>query len=73
MLDKEVNGYRSTEVRKLHSFHIRSLRRILRIPWFRKITNAEVLREAGMEDIGTEWEKRRWRYLGLRWPGSIIA
>jgi len=30
------------EVKKLYSFLIRNLRRILRIPWFRKIMNAEI-------------------------------
>jgi len=45
--------------RKLRAFHHRYLRRILRIRWFHKKSNAEVLKMANAKDIWREAETRR--------------
>jgi len=61
------------DARKLRAFHHRCLRRILKIRWFHKKSNAEVLKMANAKVIWREAETRRWRYLGhcLRCPKSI--
>ena len=50
--------------RKLNSFHLRCLRRILHIMWQVKITNAEVLARANMSSIHVILSERRLRWLG---------
>ena len=46
---------------------MRSLRRILGIKWHDKVTNTEVLEEAGMLSIHLQLCKRRLRWLGHVW------
>ena len=53
--------------RRVEAFHQRCLRRILRIQWFRRVSNREVLERAGIEPIS--------KFIGngrLRWFGHLI-
>ena len=50
--------------KKLNSFHLRCLRRILDISWQDKITNTEVLERASSFSIYTLLSQRRLRWLG---------
>ena len=54
----------SAHERKLESFHLRCLRRILGIRWQDKITNVEVLRRAGISTLTALLQQRRLRWLG---------
>ena len=50
--------------RRLNSFHLRSIRRILVISWQDKVTNADVLSRAGLPTMYTLLRQRRMRWLG---------
>ena len=50
--------------RKLNSFHLRCLRRILEISWQDKITNTEVLERASSFSMYTLLSQQRLRWLG---------
>ena len=50
--------------KRLNSFHLRSLRRILDISWQDKVTNSEVLSRAGLPSMYTLLRQRRLRWLG---------
>ena len=50
--------------RRLNSFHLRSIRRILVISWQNKVTNADVLSRAGLPTMYTLLRQRRLRWLG---------
>ena len=50
--------------KKLNSFHLRCLRRILNISWQDKVTNTEVLERASSFSIYTLLSQRRLRWLG---------
>ncbi|XP_051526868.1 uncharacterized protein LOC127425195 [Myxocyprinus asiaticus] len=50
--------------RKLNSFHLRCLRRILCIQWQDKVPNSEVLERASMNSLFTTLSKRHLRWLG---------
>ena len=50
--------------KRLNSFHLRCLRRILGITWQDKITNTEVLAKAGLPSMFTLLRQRRLRWLG---------
>ena len=50
--------------KRLNSFHMRCLRRILGITWQDKITNTEVLAKAGLPSMFTLLRQRRLRWLG---------
>ena len=50
--------------RRLNSFHLRSIRRILVISWQDKVTNAKVLSRAGLPTMYTLLRQRRLRWLG---------
>ena len=52
--------------RRLNTFHLRSLRRILGISWQDKVTNTEVLSRAGLPSMFTLLRQRR-----LRWRGHV--
>ena len=52
------------EERKLSSFHLRCLRRIMNIHWYDKVTNSEVLQRAGIGSIYSLLMQRRMRWLG---------
>ena len=54
----------ATQERKLNSFHLRNLRRILRIRWYHRVTNNEVLNTAGIGSINAFLTQRRLRWLG---------
>ena len=69
-------SWRMTEadLTKLCSFHTTCLRRILRILWPEKISNGDLLRRCGLEDMGNIITRRRWRWIGhvlRREPQSI--
>ena len=55
---------------RLRGFERRSLQRILRIKWDDKVSNREIRRRTGLNDIVSEIRMRRWRWLGhvLRMP-----
>ena len=55
--------YRRQE-KRLNSFHLRCLRRILHIHWQDRITNSEVLERAGIPSIFAILSKRRLTWLG---------
>ena len=50
--------------RRLNSFHLRCLRRILDIKWQEKVPNTEVLAQASMSSIAAILSQRRLRWLG---------
>ena len=50
--------------KRLNSFHLRCLRRILDISWQDKVTNIEVLSRAGLPTMYTLLRQRRLRWLG---------
>ena len=50
--------------RRLNSFHMRSIRRILGISWQDKVSNADVLSRAGLPTMYTLLRQRRLRWLG---------
>ena len=54
----------ATQERKLNSFHLRNLRRILKISWFHHVTNSEVFSRAGIGSINALLTQRRLRWLG---------
>ena len=54
----------SWQEKKLNTFHLRCLRRILDIRWQDRVSNAEVLRRAGCQDIRITLSNRRLSWLG---------
>jgi hypothetical protein len=54
----------SSQERKINTFHMRCLRRILGITWRDKVTNNEVLERAGIPSMFTVLRQRRLRWLG---------
>ena len=63
------------QLSKLRVFQTTYTRRILKIRWYHRRTNIEILRTTKQEDVGRVLEKRRWKYLGhvLRKRGSAMA
>ena len=57
----------SIQEKKINTFHLRCLRRILGITWQQKITNEEVLRRTGLTTMYFTLSQRR-----LRWLGHIL-
>ena len=53
--------------RRLNSFHLRSLRRILGISWQDRVPNNDVLERTGIPSMFTMPSQRR-----LRWLGHIL-
>lgn len=53
--------------RRVEAFHQRCLRRILRIQWYKRVTNREVLERAGIEPISAFIGNGR-----LRWFGHVV-
>ena len=49
---------------RTRGFEGRCLRRILRIRWDQRVTNTEVFRRTGINNINDEIKKRRWKWLG---------
>jgi len=54
----------SKQERKLQTFHLRCLRRILGISWQDKVTSNEILSRAGIPSMYTLLRQRRLRWLG---------
>ena len=54
----------SVQEKKINTFHLRCLRRILGITWQHKITNEEVLRRTGLTTMYFILSQRRLRWLG---------
>ena len=50
--------------KKLNSFHMRCLRRILQIKWQDQVPDTEVLERANMNSLHTTLSERRLRWLG---------
>ena len=50
--------------RRLNTFHLRNIRRILGISWHDKVINGDVLSRAGLPGIYTVLRQRRLRWLG---------
>ena len=57
------NTYARQE-KRLNTFHLRNLRRILGISWQDKVTNTDVLSRAGLPTMYTLLRQRRLRWLG---------
>ena len=55
---------RTDQLRKLESFHHRSLRKILNIPWQRFVPTTQVLDQAKMDSIESMVKKLRVKWLG---------
>ncbi|XP_068680188.1 two pore channel protein 1-like [Montipora foliosa] len=49
---------------KLRGFEGRCLRRILKVRWQEKVSNEEIWRRTGMNNIVLEVKRRRWTWLG---------
>ena len=64
LYSSEVWTTYTTQEKKLNSFHLRWLRRILDISWQDKITNTEVLERASSFSMYTLLSQRRSRWLG---------
>ena len=54
----------SRQERRLNAFHLRCLRRLLGITWQDRVTNIDVLAEAGMPSMFAILTQRRLRWLG---------
>ena len=54
----------SNQEKRLNSFHMRCLRKLLNIKWQDKVTNAEVLRKAQIPSLYTTLRIKRLRWLG---------
>ena len=52
------------DVKKLQTFHTTCLRKIARIFWPRKISNADLLKLTRQEDISITLVRRRWQWIG---------
>ena len=50
--------------RKLNSFHLRYLRRILKVRWQEKIPDTEILQRSGLTHVETMIMQKRLRWLG---------
>jgi len=53
-----------TDERKLEAFHMSCQRRILRIRWFHRVTNAEVTSQTEQEDLTSHIHRRRAAVFG---------
>ena len=60
----ETWSVNKTTGKRLAAFHLKCLRRILKIRWFDYVKNETVLERANVEDIEKVIKKRRWQYLG---------
>ena len=54
----------SGQEKRLNSFNLRNLRKILKIKWQDKVCNDEVLDRAGQQSLGVVLRERRMRWLG---------
>ena len=54
----------ASQEKRLNSFHLRCLRRLLHIKWQDRVTNTEVLQRAGIPSLFSLLTKRRLRWLG---------
>ena len=54
----------SRQERRLNSFHLRNLRRMLNITWSDRVTNTDVLLRTGLPSMHTLLQQRRIRWLG---------
>ena len=60
----ETRTTHAGQERRLNTFHLRSIRRILGISWQDKVTNADVLSRPGLPTMYTLLRQRRLRWLG---------
>jgi hypothetical protein len=63
----EVWNTTKVQMKRLESFHYRGLRRILKIRWFHRVPNIEVLRRAGTGTLESHISSMR-----LRWFGHVV-
>ena len=52
------------QVRRLNSFHMRCLRKIMGISWQDKVSNVEILQKTGLQSMQTMLDTKRLRWLG---------
>ena len=63
----EVWNTTQAQTKRIESFHQRCLRRILKIRWFNRVPNKEVLRRAGTDTLEIHVASMR-----LRWFGHVV-
>ena len=63
----EVWNTTQGHMKRLSVFHLRCLRRILRIRWYHRVSNEKVLEQAGITDIDVSVSAMR-----LRWYGHVV-
>ena len=63
MYDSETWTTYARQVKRLISFHLRSIRRILGIPWQDRVSNTEVLSPVNLQSMFTLLRQRRLRWL----------
>ena len=64
MYGSEIRTTYARQEKRLNSFHLRSIRRILGISWQDRVSNTEVLSRANLPSVFTLLRKRRLRWLG---------
>ena len=70
----EVWNTTQAQMKRLESFHQRCLRRILKVRWFHRVTNVEVLRRASTTPLESHVASMRLRWYGhaVRMPGDRL-
>ena len=66
-MDQNVGGLSKNEMAVLNSFHNTCLRRIAKIFWPNKISNNDLYRKTGCQNIDTEIQTKR-----LKWVGHVL-
>ena len=63
------------QLSNLRVFQTTYTRQSLKVRWYHRRTNIEILKTTKQEDVGRVMEKRRWKYLGhvLRMRASAMA
>jgi len=54
----------ASQEKRLNSFHLRCLRRLLQVKWQDKVTNTEVLKRAGIPSLFALLSRKRLKWLG---------
>ena len=73
MYDSETWTAHARQEKRLNSFHLRSIRRILGIPWQDRVSNTEVLSRANLPSIFTLLRQRRLRCWGISTAWRMTA
>ena len=64
MYGSETRTTSARQEKRLNSFHLRSIRRILGIPWQDRVSNTEILSRGNLPSMFTLLRQRRLRWLG---------